>query len=367
MKTIGILGGGQLARMLSLAAYPFGWRTLCFDPSPEACANDVTNVIRADYTDEAQLEHFAQQVDVVTLENENVPVNCLEKLSHYCPVYPNAHAVSVAQDRLLEKQLFQQFAIPTPLFMAINTQAELNAACEKIGLPAVLKTRRFGYDGKGQYIIRTPEDQDKAWAALQNYPLILESWVQFDREVSLIAARNPQGETCFYPLVENTHKMGILHISRAPFNHPQLTQLAQEYIIRLLNELNYVGILTVEFFVTGDQLIANEMAPRVHNSGHWTIEGAVTSQFTQHLRAVCGLTLGNTAPRNYSALLNCIGTEPELSAVLQYPNAYYHCYNKTPKPLRKLAHLTINTTSETEREQQLSALMNLNPFTGRTC
>ncbi|MFI4963566.1 MAG: 5-(carboxyamino)imidazole ribonucleotide synthase, partial [Legionellales bacterium] len=359
---IGILGAGQLARMLTLAAYPLGWRTLCFDPSAEACASDVTRVIQADYTDETQLQHFASQVDLITLENENVPVSCLEKLATYCPVYPNATAIGVAQDRLQEKQLFQHLAIPTPSFLAINTQAELIAGCQQIGMPAVLKTRRFGYDGKGQYIIRTLEDIDKAWATLGAHALILESWVKFDREVSLIAARNTQGETQFYPLVENIHKMGMLHISRAPFIDSGLTQQAQQHVTHLLDQLNYVGVLTVEFFACGHQLIANEMAPRVHNSGHWTIEGAVTSQFAQHLRAICGLPLGNTATRDYSALLNCIGEEPEFIPILQQKNAYYHCYHKTPKPLRKLAHITVNAPTQEEREQQLAHLMKINPF-----
>jgi 5-(carboxyamino)imidazole ribonucleotide synthase len=359
---IGILGAGQLARMLALAAYPLGWRTICYDPSPDACAADVTQVIRAEYTDEHQLQNFAAQVDIITLENENVPSSCLNTLAKYRPVYPNASAVAYAQDRLIEKQLFQQLAIPTPIFAAINSLAELITACEHIGLPAVLKTRRFGYDGKGQYIIRSAADITPAWGTLGGSELILESWVKFDREVSFIGARNAAGDIGFYPLVENIHSKGMLHISRAPFDDEKLLQQARHHITQLFNHLNYVGILTVEFFVCGQQLIANEMAPRVHNSGHWTIEGAVTSQFSQHLRAVAGLPLGSMETRNYSALLNCIGAEPELTAVLKQANAAYHGYHKAPKSLRKLAHITVNTASIEEREQQLAFLLKINPF-----
>ena len=359
MLTIGILGGGQLARMLALAAYPLGLRTICLDPAIEASAADVTPVIRADYTDETALRDFAELVDVITVENENLPVDQLTWLNTLRPVAPNSDAIAYAQDRLLEKKLFQELNIPTTEFYMVDRFEDLQQACVTLGFPAVLKTRRFGYDGKGQYVIRTADDIAPAWESLKNHALILESWVKFDREVSLIAVRDAQNQIKFYPLVENIHQAGILHISRAPFVHAELFQLAQGYLRHLLEKLNYIGVLTVEFFACGETLIANEMAPRVHNSGHWTIEGAVTSQFANHIRAVAGLPLGDTAARGYSAMLNCVGNEPDLAAVLEYPNAYYHRYNKTAKPQRKLAHITVNTSTIEEREKQLTGLLKL--------
>lgn len=362
MLTIGILGGGQLARMLTLAAYPLGWRTLCLDPSENPCAADVTTVLKGEYTDDALLHSFAEQVDVITLENENIPVECLEKLNKKRPVWPPASAVAHAQDRLFEKKLFQSLNIPTAPFVDIDSKETLISACKTIGLPAVLKTRRFGYDGKGQFVIRNESDITSAWDTLGNAPLILEGWIAFDTEASLIAARNTKGECVFYPLIENQHKNGILHTSRAPILEIELTTLAKKHMTELLNHLNYVGVLTVEFFVSGNELIANEMAPRVHNSGHWTIEGSLTSQFSQHLRAITDYPLGSTDSRGCSMLLNCVGQEPDLATVLHYKNAFYHSYHKAPTPQRKLGHITINAASAEECSALLDQLKKINPF-----
>lgn len=362
MLTIGILGGGQLARMLTLAASSLGWHTLCVDPSDTPCARDVTTVLQGDYTDETLLKTFAEQVAIVTLENENIPVDTLKYLSSICPVWPNADAVAEAQDRLIEKQLFQTLHIPTAPFVAVDSKESLIKACDKIGLPAVLKTRRFGYDGKGQYVIRTPADIETAWNTLGSSPLILEGWIAFEKEVSLIAARNQHGDCVFYPLVVNEHKNGILHVSRAPYEDEALTAKAHEYLTLLLNHLNYVGVLAVEFFVYQNELLANEMAPRVHNSGHWTIEGSETSQFEQHLRAIADLPLGSTQSLGYSILLNCVGEEPDIDKVLQHPNVFYHSYGKQAKPNRKLAHITINTDTKEEAEALLIELKKINPF-----
>lgn len=359
MKRIGILGGGQLARMLSLAAYPLGITTLCLDPADEACARDVTNVIKAEYTDEAALEKFASEVDVITIENENLPIEKLQWLNSRCSVLPTPNAIAVAQDRLLEKKLFTSLGIATPAFYEVNTYEELESAIKALQFPAVIKTRRFGYDGKGQFVVQAADDLPKAWEALKGHALIAEQWIKFDREVSLIAVRDANKVCAFYPLTENVHRQGILRISRAPYIDATLYKTAQDYLQKILEHFNYIGVLAVEFFVCNGKLIANEMAPRVHNSGHWTIEGAVTSQFANHVRAILGLPLGNTDARGFSAMLNCIGEEPNMSAVLQHSHVYYHCYHKTAKPQRKLAHITVNTETKEACEKTLMQVTNL--------
>ena len=341
---VGVLGGGQLGRMLALAGIPMGLRFRFLDPESGAPAAEVGDHLRAEYQDEAALERFAADLDVVTFEFENVPSDALHKLAFHAPVAPSPEALETAQDRLSEKQLFRTLDIPTPPFFPIASKSELNEALPCTGFPALVKTRRFGYDGKGQWTVRTPEEADRIWSIVPaETPLLLEGFVKFDRELSIIAARSRSGEVCFYPLVENRHEEGILRLSVAPAPSitSELQETAQRYMLRLLEALDYVGVLAVELFQCGDALLANEMAPRVHNSGHWTIEAAETSQFENHLRAILGLPLGSTAPRGVSAMWNLLGAPPQPDAVLSVPGAHLHLYGKQPRPGRKIGHVTV--------------------------
>jgi 5-(carboxyamino)imidazole ribonucleotide synthase len=260
---------------------------------------------------------------------------------------------------LHEKTLFRQLKIPTPPFAAVDSLDDLNAAVTKIGLPGVLKTRRLGYDGRGQFYLCTPEDIEAAWQALGSVPLIYEGFVDFSREVSLIGVRSTRGETLFYPLSANTHSQGILRYSVAPYRNASLQKQAETYLRRLLKHLDYAGVLTIEFFVRGGKLIANEMAPRVHNSGHWTIEGAQTSQFENHVRAILGLPLGSTHPNGHSAMMNFIGSIPELGNILRVSGVHFHSYGKEPRPNRKLGHCTVNAPSPAARDRALQQLLRL--------
>ncbi|MBZ4193614.1 MAG: 5-(carboxyamino)imidazole ribonucleotide synthase [Candidatus Contendobacter sp.] len=338
---VGIVGGGQLARMLVLAGYPLGLQFRVLDPAADACAGQVAERIQGGYHDETRLRQLAAWADVATFDFENAPAAAAAILSRQTAVYPPEEALAVAQDRLAEKTLFWELGIPVPTFSTVDSLAELHDAARRVGLPAVLKTRRLGYDGKGQRVLRTAEELEPAWQALGAAPLILDGFVPFEREVSVLAVRGRSGETAFYPLVENQHRDGILRRSHAPFYAPKLEREGFDYARRLLERLNYVGLLAIEFFVKDGHLIVNEMAPRVHNSGHWTIEGAVTSQFENHLRAILGLPLGSTAAIGYSAMLNCLGELPEPAAVLAVPGAHYHAYGKAPRPGRKVGHLTL--------------------------
>jgi 5-(carboxyamino)imidazole ribonucleotide synthase len=341
---LGILGGGQLAQMLTLAAYPLGIRTVCLDPNAEACSHDLTTMLHGEFTDTDLLKQFLQTVDVVTFETENIPLACAEFVAQHKPIYPSLKALEITQDRLHEKNFFQSMQVPTPAFFDITSQEDLEKAVEKTGLPAILKTRRFGYDGKGQYLIKNKQDVANAWDKRKSAALILEGFVNFEYEVSLISVRSKNGETAFYPLVRNHHESAILHHSEAPFANAQLQQQAEAYAEKILNEMNYVGVLTIEFFFDGTELIANEMAPRVHNSGHWTIEGAQTSQFENHVRAVCGLPLGSTAPMGKSFMLNLVGEIIDPESGPQLPGLHYHLYGKAPRPNRKLGHITLCDT-----------------------
>jgi 5-(carboxyamino)imidazole ribonucleotide synthase len=338
---IGILGAGQLGRMLALAGYPLGLRFRFFDPAPDSPASHLAEQVVAEYGDFAALRRFAEGVAVMTYEFENVPVETARWLGQFAPVYPPPGALHAAQDRLHEKTLFRELSIPTPPFAPVNTRAELEAAIAEMGLPAVLKTRRFGYDGKGQVVLRTREAVDAAWRELGGAPLIVEAFVPFERELSLIAVCGRAGATEFYPLIANEHRDGILRVSVAPHVSPVLQSLAETYAARLLAALEYVGVLAIEFFERQGGLLANEMAPRVHNSGHWTIEGAATSQFENHLRAVLGWPLGSTALRGHAAMVNLIGALPDTQAMLNIPGAHLHLYGKAPRAGRKLGHMTV--------------------------
>jgi len=352
-RKIGVLGAGQLGRMLALAGYPLGLEFRFLDPAPDSPSRHLGEFVNARYDDEAALARFVDGVDLVTFEFENVPAHVLAFLEDHVPTAPGREALATGQDRLAEKTLFRELGIETPPFATVDSRADLEEAVARIGLPAVLKTRRLGYDGKGQFVLRSAADLDEAWKTLGGVPLILEGFVAFDRELSIIAVRGRNGETAFYPLTENHHEGGILRLSLAPAPRldPALQATAEEYARRVLDRLGYVGVLAIELFQRGGDLLANELAPRVHNSGHWTIEGAETSQFENHLRAICGLPLGQTTPRGYSAMLNLIGTTPNPAKVLAVPNAHLHLYGKAPRPGRKLGHVTVRADNEDELER----------------
>jgi 5-(carboxyamino)imidazole ribonucleotide synthase len=356
--TVGVLGGGQLGRMLALAGYPLSLRFRFLDPAPHSPAGQMAPHITAAFDDAEALQRFASDLEVVTYEFENVPAASVRALAQRVPVYPPPQALEAAQDRLSEKTLFQQLEIPVPPFAPVASLDDLRQALTRIGLPAVLKTRRFGYDGKGQQVLRTEADIAEAWEALGEQSLIVEGFVAFEREVSVLAVRGREGETAFYPLAENHHAEGILRLSLAPAPAltPALQAQAETYAARVLAALEYVGVLAIEFFEREGQLYANEMAPRVHNSGHWTIEGAETSQFENHLRAVLGLPLGATAARGHAAMLNLIGTTPDSAAILAVPHAHLHLYGKSPRPGRKLGHITLRTNDPQALESGLAQL-----------
>jgi 5-(carboxyamino)imidazole ribonucleotide synthase len=356
--TIGILGGGQLGYMLALAGYPLGLHFRFLDPSPEAPVGRIAQRVTADYTDQAALEKFSSGLELVTYEFENVPAEAARFLAERVPVYPPPAALETAQDRLAEKDLFRKLGIATTEFTPVSNPGELDAAVKTLGLPAVLKTSRMGYDGKGQWILRTAQDVAKAKSELPPVKLILERFVPFTRELSVLAVRSRNGETAVYPLVENHHRSGILRLSLAPAPRlePPSQRAAENAARRVLESLKYVGVLAIEFFEHQGELLANEMAPRVHNSGHWTIEGAVTSQFENHLRAVLGLPLGSTGPAGHCAMLNLIGDLPESAEVLAVPDAHLHLYGKSPRPGRKLGHVTLRAASPERLALRLSEL-----------
>ncbi|MFV1941022.1 5-(carboxyamino)imidazole ribonucleotide synthase [Pseudomonas luteola] len=337
---IGVIGGGQLGRMLALAGTPLGMDFAFLDPAPDACAAALGEHIRADYSDQDHLRQLADEVDLVTFEFESVPAETVAFLSQFVPVFPSAEALRIARDRWFEKTMFKDLGIPTPEFADIQSQADLDAAAARIGLPAVMKTRTLGYDGKGQKVLRSQADVEGAFAELGSVPCILEGFVPFTGEVSLIAVRARNGETRFYPLVHNIHESGILRLSIASTDHP-LQALAEDYVGRVLDKLDYVGVLAFEFFEVDGGLKANEIAPRVHNSGHWTIEGSESSQFENHLRAVAGLPLGSTAKVGESAMLNFIGKVPAVEQVLQIDDCHLHHYGKAFKAGRKVGHATL--------------------------
>jgi 5-(carboxyamino)imidazole ribonucleotide synthase len=336
---VGVLGGGQLARMMALAGHPLGITCTVLDPAADACAGAVAELIVGAYDSADGLDRLAKSSDVVTFEFESVPASSAERLAGHVAVQPPPRALEVAQDRLHEKQLFGELGIETAPFRAIGSQAELEAG----PFPGVLKTRRLGYDGKGQRVLLGGGEAAGAFAALEEVPLILEGLVEFDRELSIVAVRAADGGVACYPLVENHHREGILRITHAPApgTGAALQDLAERYARLVLERLEYVGVLALELFQVGDRLLANEMAPRVHNSGHWSIEGAETSQFENHLRAVCGLPLGSTALRFPCTMVNLIGAAPTTAELAAVARAHVHLYGKAPRPGRKVGHVTV--------------------------
>ncbi|MGJ4803869.1 5-(carboxyamino)imidazole ribonucleotide synthase [Luteimonas sp. SDU82] len=346
MTTVGILGGGQLARMLALAGAPLGLRFVTMDPVADACAGQCAPLLVGDYRDETALSDFAARIDVATFDFENVPADSAEWLAQRVPVYPGPRALAAAQDRLVEKTLFRDLGIPVPDFAAVESREALDAAVARVGVPGILKTRRLGYDGKGQFRIRSLADVEAAWQALgaqaQAVGLIFEAFVPFERELSVVAVRGRDGEFRTWPLTENWHVDGVLSASLAPAAcEPALAERAHAYARALAERLEYVGVFALELFCRDGMLLANEMAPRVHNSGHWTIEGAETSQFENHLRAVLGLPLGDTRARGHACMLNWIGAMPRAEAVLGQAGGHWHDYGKQPRDGRKVGHATL--------------------------
>ena len=355
---IGVLGGGQLARMLALAGYPLGERFAAVDPSPECGVRDLAHLIVASYDDDVALDWMAEHCEVVTYEFERVPAASARRIAERTPVHPNPGVLDVAQDRLTEKELFTRLGLSTPAFAAVSTREDLDAAVASVGTPAVVKTRREGYDGKGQFVVRARADLDRCWDELGGRDLIVEARVDFDRELSVLAVRSTTGEAAVYPVVENVHREGILRLSRAPAPAlaRELQSAAESHARSIMAELDYVGVLAIELFQLGDRLLGNEMAPRVHNSGHWTIEGAVTSQFTNHLRAITGRPLGSTRALGHSAMVNLIGDLPDLDGLLRIEGTHLHLYDKEPRAGRKLGHVTLVADDPEELEERLARL-----------
>ena len=351
---IAVLGGGQLGRMLALEGIPLGHRFTFLEPAPDPPASALGTVIAAPYDDAGALARIAEAADVVTYEFENIPAASAAYLAERLPVLPPPRALGATQDRLAEKQMFQRLGIDTAPFHRLDTPADLDAALAATGLPAVIKTRRFGYDGKGQTVARSPAE---AAAALDTLGpgLIAEHFIHFERELSILAVRGHDGSRVSYPLTENHHRGGILRASyaSAPGASPALQSAAEELARRIMEALEYVGVLAVELFEAGGRLLANEMAPRVHNSGHWTLNGADTSQFENHIRAITGLPLAAPRVPGPAAMLNIVGELPDAAAVAAVPGTHLHLYDKAPRPGRKLGH--VNVTGPDEAAVRASA------------
>jgi len=354
LSRVGIVGAGQLGRMLALAGYPLGICCVFLDRSASTPGAQVAPILTGDLEDAAQLAALAACSDVLTFAWENISGRALAPLEKLAQVRPPRAALEVSQDRMAEKALFSKLRIPVAAHAAIDDRDQLLRAIRKLGLPGLLKTRRLGYDGKGQFVLRGRGQIDEAWAAIGGPGLIYEKFQKFSREVSIVGARSASGHTVFYPLSVNSHGGGILQYSIAPFANPGLERRARIYSKRVMNALAYVGVLAIEFFVVKGRLIANEMAPRVHNSGHWTIEGCVTSQFENHLRAICDLPLGSTRALGHTAMINFLGTLPDRERLLAIDGLAFHDYGKEPRPGRKLGHCTILKSRVAERDSALS-------------
>lgn len=356
--TIGVLGGGQLGRMLALAGVPLGERFLFADPSRESCAAHVGDLLVGAYDDEKTLSELARRSDVVTFEFENVDLAAANYLAELVPVFPPPAALHISQERLREKSFLTQHGIATPAYHAVDSRESLQDAANALGFPFVLKTRRFGYDGKGQFRVQNATELDEAWAALGKGALIAEAFVPFTREISVVGARAQTGEVAIYPVFENKHQDGVLRVTHVRTSDPM--QAHAENILRtLLTALNYVGVLTVELFDVGGTLLVNEMAPRVHNSGHLTIEASTTSQFENHVRAITGLPLGSTETEAHVAMVNILGAPPERSALLAIPNAHAHVYGKRGSPGRKCGHVTVVEKSAELLAERVAAVCTL--------
>jgi len=365
-STVGILGGGQLGRMSAMAAQRLGYRVITFDPSPSACAAAVADThITAAWNDEAALRHFASLCQRATLEFENIPPSALRIVAEKIPVHPSADVLAICQNRRREKEFLKANAIPCARFEVVSNARELKDAVLRIGTPCVLKTADFGYDGKGQVKIKDASvDLDAAWAQLGSPQGVLEGWVPFDLEISVIVARTEHGQVAAFSAAENIHRNHILHLSICPARISEdVARRAEALAISVANKLQVVGLLGVELFVTKGELVVNELAPRPHNSGHHTLDACETSQFEQHIRAVCGLPLGSTKVLAPAAMVNILGDawhqgrQPDWSQTLADPSAKLHLYDKgTAAPGRKMGHITVTAATVDEAVRRAETL-----------
>lgn len=359
VQRVGIIGGGQLALMLAQSVESLGVTCTVLDPNEHCCARAVCEQIVGDYDDPEALKQLAACSDVVTYEFENVPAAAGEVIKPLKPIHPNPDALGYAQDRHLERTMFKDLGIAIPEYRAIDDVASLESALEELGTPAILKARSLGYDGKGQVLINDATTAADAFATIGSVPAILDQFVEFERELSIVATRSIEGDIAYYPLSANVHRGGILRVSKAPARdvNKHLIEQAHHAARQILNRFAYVGTIAVEFFQIGTgkdaTLVANEIAPRVHNTGHWTIEGAKTSQFENHMRAVMGMELGSADAIGHSAMVNIIGDEPRPGALESMPEAHVHMYGKSPRAGRKIGHVTLNAPSEDELDALL--------------
>ena len=349
-STIGMLGGGQLGRMFTMAARTMGYEVIILDPDVDSPAGKLaTDHVCADYSDQTALDYVARTCTVVTTEFENVPASTLEALANSCQVRPGAHAVTITQDRIHEKTFLRDNGFPTAPFAIIRSESELEAGLDAVQTPAILKVSRFGYDGKGQYAIDSTSDLGSAWQALRGNESVLEQRVPLDLEVSVVLARGIDGQAVTYPVAENVHQNGILDVSMVP---ARLDKRMAEQVVTIATQiataLDYIGVMAVEFFISGEQLLVNEIAPRPHNTGHYTLDATVTSQFEQQVRAVCGLPLGDTRLLTPVVMVNLLGDlwhdgkPPAWDALLSHSNAKLHLYGKREaRPGRKMGHYNV--------------------------
>ncbi|HEY6453279.1 MAG TPA: 5-(carboxyamino)imidazole ribonucleotide synthase [Steroidobacteraceae bacterium] len=357
--TIGVVGAGQLGAMLALAGYPLGLDFLFLDRGSGTPAGRFAPVLSGEFADRALLAQLAERSEVITFDWENISVAALRAAARArrTRIAPPLRALAASQDRLAEKRTFERLGIATTRFAAVDSLPALERAVRRIGLPGVLKTRRLGYDGKGQQVLRSAGDCEAAWQRLGDAPLLYEQFVPFDYEVSILGVRSRRGEIVLYPLNRNYHVDGILRLTLAPWDAPAVRRTAAASLKRVLEHFHYVGVLAIEFFVRDGRLIANEMAPRVHNSGHWTIEGAVTSQFENHVRAVAGLPLGAADARGHAAMINLIGRMPPRPRLLAEPGVHLHDYGKEPRHGRKVGHCTVVENSAAQRNIRARRLL----------
>ena len=348
VRTLGVLGGGQLGRMMGLAGIPLGLGFRFLDPGADACAGATGALEQAAFDDAVAARAMAGRVDAMTFDFENVPDSTARAVEEHCPLYPPPGALGACQDRLVEKTLMDELGVAVGGYHAVSGRTDLLEGVARLGYPAVLKTRRFGYDGKGQAVLRDAEDLERAWQRLGDAPLILEAFIPFAAECSLIGVRGADGDTRFWPLTRNVHDDGILALSRPGGFDSGLQQAAETTMRRLMDHFEYRGVMTIEFFVHGGALLVNEIAPRVHNSGHWTIDGAGCSQFENHVRAVAGLPLGATGMHSQALMFNWVGAFPDRAGILAVEGVHWHDYGKAPRPGRKIGHATVTADSRAE-------------------
>jgi 5-(carboxyamino)imidazole ribonucleotide synthase len=360
---IGILGAGQLGRMMAISGYPLNHQFGFSGNTNDEPASLLGHMFALEDNAE-NIESLVAFADVITYESENTDVEIVKEINKDIPVYPGEKSLFTTQHRGREKALFDQLNIPCAPYQMVNSLADLTKAVGDIGLPAILKTATEGYDGKGQFLMRHKDQIKEAFDSMQGVESILEGFVNFKRELSLIAVRGIDNDHKYYPLVENTHHDGILRLTIAPAQtiDSKVQETAEHYMQTLLDEMDHVGVLTIELFETENGLVVNEMAPRVHNSGHWSIEGANTSQFENHVRAITGMPLGDTTPiHTFSAMVNIIGKNGPTEIALNMPNAHLHLYDKTERADRKLGHINITASTQAELTNSIEKLKDFLP------